>query len=474
MHSMNHRKSTDRRPLRFAHSNIWGDMGRSKALIALGVILIIVGCGYFAATRVLDRVVRGESFLRLISGKTAVKLGASEGGYLPPARRGLLLRSGGLLALGQPPHHLVQLNAINLQAHCSLQNLWHRKLTVTRLEASQLQAAYGEAAAAQLQKILPAQPNLEPAEDPKSLIHIDIRETDIAKTDVYWGATPDVVGGLKAVSARFFTKGHGLDIFGRGGTFQQAGWPSLNVDELHFNWSKPKLIVRSALLSLGGAKNLSVNGEFEFGQHGWMQLHLSAKHSPADPFIMGDWRGKFDGMLDSETDLRKQFEPEAKVTATGELNFSSARVHDVEILKKVAVATRHPQFEKPKIDILRFHYRLSGNLLEVSDFEAESKGLCRLEGEFSIENKNINGNFKVGAAPDVVETIPGAREEVFTDSRDGYLWTTLHLFGPANHPSEDLKERLVAAARKHFAEGLLAPILKPGKQLIDLLQEIYQ
>ena len=123
---------------------------------------------------------------------------------------------------------------------------------------------------------------------------------------------------------------------------------------------------------------------------------------------------------------------------------------------------------------MSFRYRWTGARLEVSEFEIETKGLCRLEGEFSIENENIEGRFKVGAAPDVVDSIPGAREKVFTESRGAYLWTTMRLNGPASHPREDLKQRLVAAAEEHFAKGLLAPVFKPGKALIELLNTIYQ
>ena len=447
---------------------------RQKGLIAVGIFLILAGGIYFTAIRELDHRVREGNLLKLISRKSAVKLGASECGYLPVVRRGLSLRSAGILARGRPPRQLVEVSAINLSAQCSLRNLWQRKLTIPRLQVSQLQVAYGQAAAAQLEKILPDQPNLEPAEDTESLVHIDIRETDIARTNLYWGATPDAVGGLKDVDARFFTKDHGLDISGRGGIFQQSGWPAMNVDELHFNWLKSKLIVQSAFLSLGTPKNFHVSGEFQFGEHGSMQLHVSSKQVPIEPFVLGYWRGKFDATLDSESDLKKQFEPDAKVAASGELNFSNATVHDVEVLKKIAAITGHPRFEKPKIDILRFQYRWTGERLEVSKFEAEARGLCRMEGNFSIEQNNIRGDFNIGAALDVVETIPGAREEVFTESRNGYLWTSMKLDGPAKHPREDLKQRLVAAAQKHFAKGLLAPILKPGKGLIEMLQDLYQ
>ncbi|HEV3243322.1 MAG TPA: hypothetical protein VGZ31_02805 [Chthoniobacterales bacterium] len=447
--------------------------GRKWQIALLSVFALGLG-GYFAATRSLDHLVRDGTFLRLISRKTAVKLNADFCGYLPLAWRGMLIRSDGVLARGQPPHSLVELSATNLRAHCSLKNLWRRKWTITLLEASHLEAAFGPAAAGQLTRILPRQPELEPPIDTNSPLKLDIQETDIARTDVYWGATPESVGGLKEVHSRFFPKDHGLEIVGRRGTFHQTGWPDLEVAELHFDWAKPRLVVKSAFLSLGQPRNFSVTGGFELEEHGRMKLHVSSKQAPAEPFITGFWRGKFEGVIDSESDLEKHFESDAKVNANGQLNFSRTSVHDVPTLKQIAVVTRHPQFEKPKIDILRFRYRLNGDRLEVSNFEGEIRGLCRLEGEFSIEHGDIDGKFKVGAAPDVVDAIPGAREKVFTESHGDYLWTTLQLTGPAHHPHEDLSKRLVAAAQEHFAKGFLAPIFKPGKGVIELLQQIYK
>lgn len=443
-------------------------------IVAL-ILLALVAAGYFMVKRSIDDAFRDGSLERLVARKSGAKLGADECGYLPLAWREMLIRSDGVLARGKPPRSLTVINATNIRAHCSLRNLLQRKWTVTLLEASHLQAAFGEGAAVNVQQILPRQPELEPRDDAESLVKVDIHETHIPRTDVYWGKTTDHVGGFKEVDSWFYTKGHDhLDIAGRGGTFRQTGWPELKVDQLRLHWVRPKLQVESAFFSVGQPANLHVTGELDFNGPFGMQLHLSVKQSPAEPFLMGYWRGKFDSVFDSETDLEKQSGADTKVTASGEFNFSHSVVHDVDVLAKIAAVTRHPQFEKPKIDVLRFHYRWTGTQLEVSHFEAETKGLCRLEGDFSLDNSNIDGNFKVGAAPDVVDALPGAREKVFTESHDGYLWTTWHLSGPTRHPREDLTPRLVAAAQEHFAKGFLAPIFKPGKGVIDLLQEIYK
>jgi hypothetical protein len=269
-----------------------------------------------------------------------------------------------------------------------------------------------------------------------------------------------VLGYLKDVEARFYPSDHGLDAFGRGGTFGQTDWPELKIKDLRLHYAKPILTVNSAVLSIGQPHNFVVTGSFKFGQGGAMRLHLHSTHAPADPFTIGFWHGKLDGVFDSDTDLHKEFETGAKVDATGEIHFTRAIVHDVQALSQIAVLTRHPQFEKPKIDVL--------------NIRAEAKGLLRLEGDFAIENQEIEGKFKIGVAPDVAESIPGAREKVFTDARGSYLWTTVSLSGPAHHPREDLKQRLVAAAQEHFAKGFLSSIFKPGKTVLEMLDSLYE
>jgi hypothetical protein len=73
----------------------------------------------------------------------------------------------------------------------------------------------------------------------------------------------------------------------------------------------------------------------------------------------------------------------------------------------------------------------------------------------------------------VLSAIPDAPEKVFTESRDGYLWTAMNLKGPMHHPHEELHDRLVAAAQEQFAKGFLAPIFKPGKIVLELLKALY-
>jgi len=50
----------------------------------------------------------------------------------------------------------------------------------------------------------------------------------------------------------------------------------------------------------------------------------------------------------------------------------------------------------------------------------------------------------------------------------------MNLTGPMDHPREDLKQRLLAAAREHFNNGIFSSIFKPGKAVLELIDSLYK
>jgi hypothetical protein len=441
----------------------------SAGAVTLGLALT----AYFAIAKAIDHFLNNGPLDRLISRKTAVILKA-DAGYLPFFWRGLSVHSDGLLVRGKPPRSLTELRASKLQAYCSFQSLWQRKWRVQRLQASHLEAAFGAAAAEQLQKLLPNEPELQPQIETASPLNLEIRETVVPHTDLFWGKKNETVGYLHDVVSKYYPRDHELDVFASGGTFRQTGWPEMNVGKVELHYAKPKLEVRSASLGLGRPENIAVKGSFDFGAGGGMRLHTVSSKVPVEPFLTGFWRDKFDGIFEGESEIEKKFSPDAHVTAAGKLRFKRAELYDVETLKKIAAVTHHQEFEHLHLQELSGQYQWTGAKLEVTDFRMEQKGLFRVEGTFSLENKNIVGNFQIGASENVLGAIPGAREKVFTELRDGYLWTSMRVSGPMNHPREDLKERLVVAALEQLAKGFLAPILKPGKTLIEAIDALYK
>jgi hypothetical protein len=453
-------------PMRIKRRNLWA--------IGLCLLAALILAGYTVVQRAFDRFLQDGTINRLVGRKTAVILRA-DSGYLPLKWQGMSVRSDGLLVRGKPPRGLTEMRATDLRAFCSLQNIWKRKWTINRLQAAQLQAAFGQAAAKELQQqILPQEPELQPQIDTESPLKLEILETIIPRTTVIWGEKPEAIGYLRDVEARFYPKDHHLDCFGQKGSFGQTGWPQLAVEDITIHYRKPKLMIESAAFSLMRPKNITVTGELDFGENSGMDLRLTGVQVPADPFITGFWKGKLDGVYDGECRLRKQFRPDALIEAIGELHFTRAVVHNVTTLNQVAALTGNSAFERFRLDVLKARYSWNGKRLDVANAEIEAKNLLRIEGDFAIENGNIEGKFRIGVTPDVAGSIPGAQEKVFVDERGGYLWTTMTLSGPIHHPQEDLKQRLLAAAQEHFAQGIFSSVFKPGKAALQLIDSLYK
>ena len=443
--------------------------------LGLGAALLLLVAGYFALTKAIDHYLNDGALADAIGKKTAVILKA-DAGYLPLFWRGMTVRSNGLLVRGKPPTGLTELQAANIRASCSLRDLWQRKFVINRLQADRLEVAYGPAAAAKLTSVLASEPTLQPQVDRPSPLKVDIRETIVQQMSIYWGSKPEAVGGVREVLAKFYPNGSDLDGIATGGTFQQSGWPELRVVRIETHYAKPKLEIRSARFAIGKEEDTSLTGELDLKQGGGGRMHfqVQSKGAPAAPFLKGFWKGKFEAKIDGDSTIDKEFKPEAQASAKGQLRFSDAEVHDVATLDRIAALTRHPEFAHLKLSELSGHYKWSGARLEVSELKIEAKKLFRVEGRFTIEGQEINGTFQIGASADVLDAIPGAREKVFTEARDGYFWTSMKLSGPVKHPHEDLKERLVAAAKEKLAEGFLAPLFKPGQVILGMLEALYQ
>src|SRR5207302_2348218 len=112
------------------------------------------------------------------------------------------------------------------------------------------------------------------------------------------------------------------------------------------------------------------------------------------------------------------------------------------------------QFRRLNLSKAQGDFTQDDSGLSVENFIAESDGLIRVEGAFTVANGLIDGNFQVGVTPSSLQWLPGSQAKVFTESRGGYVWAPMRLTGPANKPNEDLSPRLIAAAQGAVIEGV--------------------
>jgi hypothetical protein len=268
------------------------------AVLLFGVVVYVVGSSW------LNHFVSSGDLRRKIGQKTGVKLEA-DAGYLPPAWRGLSVRSGGLLVQGKPPRELDRILVTDIRASCSLSELIQRKWVIEELRADHLQAAFGEAAGKLIKDDLPEKPELQPRIDVPTIVKVVIRETHIARSDSFWGKTEKAVDYLKGVETKFYPRERAIDLSGSGGVLRQTSWPEFQVSNLA-HYEKPKLSIQAADFTL------------EDGT-----LHAAGEVAP---YLTGRWSGKAEGTFDGEAKITRTGQ-EGKIEATGALLRTDGVVH---------------------------------------------------------------------------------------------------------------------------------------------------
>ena len=445
-------------------------MTRTRWIGAAAILVVILAfAGYLGSQFVIGRMLETRGLRKLLSWKTAKVLDC-DAGYLPLEANGRSVWSGGFLAKAEPPRRLTELRASSLWARSSLSELWRAKWRINVLHVRHLQAAYGADAAKHINRNEFEPPELYPPSKNNSPLELDIRLMDVTELDLYWGTTAESGGAFQHVHTQFFPRKPDLVIHANGGTFRQAKWPEAHLQQCKLFYAKPNLRIDDALLDIGGKGTISVVGSFAFAGEQSLDLQLTLAHCPIAPFFEKPEEAKVTGEFGAAVHLQKDASQKESARAVGSVETTRAILQKIATLEKVAGFTGRKEIAHLPIDRFKAYYDWNWPTLTVKNLILESKNLIIFEGEFVLNDQKLNGEFQLGVSPELVDKFPGAREEIFTRTDRGYLWTTMSLTGPLNKLRDNLKPRLLKAAQDHFAKGLLAPILNPGKSTIETIE----
>ncbi len=443
-------------------------MTRTRWIILAVAAVMTVVVVYFGSQYFIAQMLETRGLRKLIAGKTGKLLGC-DAGYLRLHANGRTVWSDGFLGKASPPRSLTELRAASLWARCSLSELWKAKWRIDTLHVRHLQAAYGEAASRRLRRDEFGAPEMYPPSTTESPLEIDLRVLDASELDLYWGKDENSGGEFRRVHAQFMPRGKELAVHADHGTFHQLHWPEARLVQCKLLYAKPNLRIDEAALDLAGKGRISVLGNLLFAEKQSMDLQLKLEQCPIEPFFESPKQrkvaGEFDGTAHIVTEAGQS---ESRVA--GAVSTTNAALHNLDTMDKVAAFTGRKDLAQLKINNAKADYDWNTPTLTVKNFVCEARNVLILEGEFVVREGKIDGEFQLGVAPDLVDKFPGAREDVFTRSARGYLWTQVGVSGPLNKMHDNLKPRLVKAARDHFAKGLLAPILKPGQSIIEAIE----
>ncbi|MGD9895834.1 MAG: hypothetical protein AB7T14_01975 [Candidatus Methylacidiphilaceae bacterium] len=421
-----------------------------KIFGALGLLFLV---GIFIVFCVAAGYLNGEAFRSFLSGKVAQGIGV-EGRFSSLQIRGLGLGSREFFGVGVPGSPIAELRAEQIQARFPLTSLVQGVWKIDPLRIGHLDLSF-RAAPAEGKSLTAIGPSTERAgeggveEVPVGLRRISLLRGEIERADLRWPAS--VLGGGALTGTRVLLEANGLAWNGKasGGRLACASLPGLALEELIFRLDSGTAFLEQGLLRAEASGEIRLAGRFRWEEPEEGELRFSTSGVALAPWLPAAWRKRVTGDLEAEGRLTNSREQPWKVEAN--LSLLRGKLEDLPWLVGLALSGGGGPLP---LDQAQARLMAGPEELGFVGIEIESKGRMRIEGNLHVEGKEIRGGLAVGLPPERVALLPGAREKIFSEERNGYLWTPVAVTGTVQDPQEDLSPRVAAVAKEAVKGGV--------------------
>ncbi len=457
------------------------------ALVPLAALLLVVA-GLFGLRMWVYGYLRGDGFRRMVDQQASQALHA-DAKFGPLQFQDTEVYSALFDAVGHAESPLARMTAEQVRTRLELSALWRRAWRVDSIDVQRLGVTLAAEhptpqEAPPLTENGPVTPPPVPASSPRRPPgffddwlpnRVEIGAVKIDDFSLAWNADkPESTG--KLAGARLTAKPLDSDnrtwqIDGTEGRLTQTHFPAVRIGSFALRSAAHDLFITRVEGQVEDGGRIEISGKQ--GLDGERKLDLNADFDalPAAAYLPKDWRGRLKGLTHGNVHVTGSAAGDRR--ATGHVELRDGRLSALPMMDQLAVFAGSERYRQAPLQKARADFEWANGDVTVTNLLVESEGLLRLEGGFSVRGGQMDGTMQVGMARSSLRWLSAAGTQVFEQpERDGYLWTTVKLSGPANHPSEDLTPRLVAAvedaAIKKAKQGTQS-VLDTAKSLLDLL-----
>lgn len=433
-------------------------------LWSLPAFLVLLVVGFFVAKSAIDSYLRSEKFRQFIAKKAGDTLHA-DAEMAPLSYSGTTVFADGFRAKGGPDAAFSELQIEQIRTEISARRFFEKVWQVEQFDVQRIRVNLDGPRIDRPMEPAASPLSAPPAEHTSNgwlPNRVEIGKATVHDTQLTWNG-----GGLRGTAFEVEPHEGSWQIAGQGGTITYGKLPPLEVNNVRLRYRAPSLFVNSAELRQAGGGSLMATGEIDFTRQ--LDLRLTLVNIGITPYLSDDWRLRTRGNLSGEVTVKSALPSRGGPQIAGSVKITQGELTALPVLDEIATFTRTQQFRRLNLSKASGDFTQDDSGLNVKNFIAESDGLIRVEGAFTVAHGLIDGTFQVGVTPGSLQWLPGAQAKVFTESRSGYVWAPMRLTGPADKPHEDLSPRLIAAAQGAVidtVQGAADQAVKTGKDAV--------
>jgi hypothetical protein len=433
-------------------------------LVLAAVLLLGAGAGFL----MLLRWVQSEECHALLESKASEALaGKAEFGPLEWLWVGVASpQVKAFSGDGARPHSM---EAGNLRVRLRLASLLQGCWAVEEISMEKARLHFAAAVPAQLKEGAPASsrdpapPLRLPSWIPSVLVVEAIRSS---KTDLLFDLPEGKMLELLGTKLEVYPEKADFRLEAHGGTMIWTQFPGFQPDLL---WARGRLRegrlrINGAELGFSGGGSAGFEGEFP-DPEGISHIRLHCKGLPIGD-VLPTASTMVSGTISGEGEA--SWTPLESRSMEGRVAVDDASVHSVPALDELAAFTGMEQFRNLSLKKASASFTRVGGITRWREIILEAPGVLKVTGEAEVGSSgSLSGTFHAGVTTDIVRVIPMAKELLLAEERDGYFWIPVHVGGSLEHPTEDLRPRLVTAIAAK-ASGVIRSGIDEGLKILGI------
>lgn len=290
-----------------------------------------------------------------------------------------------------------------------------------------------------------------------ALSSVQVREIDLA----FGGSQSDrsLVGAT--CNAEVF--GSGVSFQGGGGFLRWGAIPPLKLASVLGKLDGKRVEITKARLSMDDQDEIVVKGSVDVAADGGYDLDCEMGGIAVDRLLGEAWWKRIEGLLDAQFKMTRNFAGNVGRQIDGKIRISSFLLKELPLLDTLAVYTAEPGFAFVDLPTVTAAIRSDGDVLRITDFEAQRSGLVRIGGDIEVgPHGELGGTLELGVPAASFDKLRSGLPDFFVIREDGFAWADAALSGTIDNPREDLGDKLRDLIRLQRSDTESSPTTTPS------------